>query len=590
MTTSHERTRRMTVATELLDRGGGEVASYPDINDLASRLHFSPDDGHIWLDSRRMILMHTTAIGDLRRELIDSLGLERARGLLTRTGYSSGASDAELAARVRPDMKIFDAFSVGPQLHALEGVVRVEPLAFDIDIPGGRFYAEYYWHDSFEDEVHIMNYGIGADPMCWMQIGYASGYSSVFMGRRIIFREVECRATGHQRCRIIGKLVEEWDNPEEDLRYMSTHEFVNRAIPEIRTDPAAGDEILQPIQRWDMVGASGGFNVACHMLEKVANTDATVMFLGESGVGKEMFARNLHNISPRKDNPFIALNCAAIPDTLIEAELFGVEKGAFTGAVSSRLGRFERAEGGTLFLDEVGTLSASAQAKLLRALQEGEIERVGDSHIRKVNVRMVAATNVNLKNAVATGTFREDLFFRLNVFPIQIPPLRERRADIPLLMSHFLAKFNRRHNRHITGFTERAIEGLMNYQWPGNIRELENMIERGVILASDSRVIDLCHLFTCGEKLDAKILGLSKSGALSPAEVHKEDDGTGGGDDLQSAEQLVDRILLSGVQLEKLERQLLESAVDRAKGNLSKAARLLGITRPQLAYRLKRQD
>lgn len=586
MASSSERGRRLTTATELLDRPES-IGNYPEIDDLASRLRFSPDDGHIWLDNRRMILMHTNSIGDLRRELVDSLGLERARGLLTRTGYSSGASDAELAARVRPDMKIFDAFSVGPQLHALEGVVRVEPLAFDIDIPRGRFYAEYYWHDSFEDEVHIQNYGIGADPVCWMQIGYASGYSSVFMGRRIIFREVECRAMGHQRCRIIGKPVEEWDSPEEDLRYMSTHEFVNRAIPDIRTDKAPDGEIATPAHRWDMVGASGGFNVACHMLEKVADTDATVLFLGESGVGKEMFARNLHNISRRKEQPFIAVNCAAIPDTLIESELFGVEKGAFTGASSHRPGRFERAEGGTLFLDEIGTLSASAQAKLLRALQEGEIERVGDTRTRKVNVRVVAATNVNLKEAVAKGAFREDLFFRLNVFPIHIPPLRERRADIPLLMSHFLAKFNRLHGRQVTGFTERAIEGLMNYQWPGNIRELENMIERGVILASDSRVIDLCHIFTSGEKLDAKILALSKSGALNPAGVHPIGEGPEPAD-INSSNSLVDRILQSGAKLEELERELLEAAVERANGNLSEAARILGITRPQLAYRLKR--
>ncbi|RME66766.1 MAG: AAA family ATPase, partial [Alphaproteobacteria bacterium] len=369
--------QHVTSGADLLESAKpGRIEAYPDIGDLAGRLRFSPSEGHIWLDDRRMILMHTASMGSLRRELIDRLGLERARALLTRTGYASGASDAVLATKVRADKRVFDSFSVGPQLHALEGVVKVEPIAFDVDVERGRFYAEYLWHDSFEDEVHINSYGTGADPACWMQIGYACGYSTVFMGRRVIFREVECRAMGHQCCHIVGKLAEDWDDPEEDLRYLSAQEFANRSpvsysipTPHAPADVAARHPCKAGETRWDMVGASAGFNVACDMLEKVADTDATVLFLGESGVGKEMFARNLHRISRRQDGPFVALNCAAIPDNLIEAELFGVEKGAFTGAVASKPGRFERAEGGTLFLDEVGTLTLSAQGKLLRALQ-----------------------------------------------------------------------------------------------------------------------------------------------------------------------------------------------------------------------------
>lgn len=586
--------RHVTSGADLLQSKVGGIDAYPDIGDLASRLRFSPSEGHIWLDDRRMILMHTASMGALRRELIDRLGLERARALLTRTGYASGASDAELATRVRADKHVFDSFSVGPQLHALEGVVNVEPVVFDVDVERGRFYAEYLWHDSFEDEVHITSYGTGADPACWMQIGYACGYSTVYMGRRVIFREVECRAMGHQVCHIIGKLAEDWDNPEEDLRYLSAQEFANRApttysIPGPQAAAEGYADTAAPAKarenRWDMVGASAGFNVACDMMEKVADTDATVLFLGESGVGKEMFARNLHRISRRKDQPFVALNCAAIPDNLIEAELFGVEKGAFTGAVASKPGRFERAESGTLFLDEVGTLTLSAQGKLLRALQEGEIERVGDTRVRKVNVRVIAATNVNLQNAVKAGDFREDLYFRLNVFPIHIPPLRERRADIPLLLNHFLIKFTHRHGKSVTGFSERAIEGLMNYNWPGNIRELENLIERGVILAQEAGVIDLCHLFTSGEKVDSSILALSKTGALCGSRAAKEAKPT-----VESGiDHLVSTMLESGTDFDLLENKLLETAVAKAQGNLSQAARMLGLTRAQLAYRLKKR-
>src|SRR5690606_34247683 len=200
-----------------------------------------------------------------------------------------------------------------------------------------------------------------------------------------------------------------------------------------------------------LVGASAGFNIAFEMTRKVADTQATVLLLGESGVGKEMFARSVHRLSPRKDAPFVAVNCAAMPETLFEAELFGVEKGAYTGADASRPGKFENANNGTIFLDEIGTLSLASQAKLLRVLQEGEVEPVGSAQARPVDARVVAATNIDLRQAVANGTFREDLFFRLNVFPITIPPLRERRADIPLLMAHLLGVFTQRHGRDIPG-------------------------------------------------------------------------------------------------------------------------------------------
>ncbi len=213
-----------------------------------------------------------------------------------------------------------------------------------------------------------------------------------------------------------------------------------------------------------MAGVSAAFNAACHMLQRVAPTRATVLFTGEPGVGKELFASMLHEISPRQAQPFISVNCAAIPETLVASELFGVERGAFTGATQSRPGRFERADGGTLFLDEIATLSPVSQGKLLRVLQEGVVERLGGTRQIRVDVRLVAATNVNLQQAVAEGRFREDLYFRLNVYPIHLPPLRERRDDLPLLLSYFLYQYSRRHGRRVKGFTPKAVRAQLAYR------------------------------------------------------------------------------------------------------------------------------
>jgi DNA-binding NtrC family response regulator/predicted hydrocarbon binding protein len=572
---------------------------YPDIADLMSRLHFAPADGRIWLDDQRMLLVHTGSIGVMRRELIDSLGIDAARGLLTRMGYNSGAVDAELARKIRPDSSITEMFSVGPQLHMLEGMTAVEPVRLEINVEKGECYGEFLWKNCAEDEEHIRIYGIGAEPVCWTQIGYASGYTSVFMGRPILYRELECRALGQTHCRIVGKPVEEWgDEAADDLHFMQAQSFTQGlSAASSRHEPgvAALQDVPAPTAFGDdnMVGASPGFNAVCHMIRRVASTRATVLFLGESGVGKEVCARTLHRISACCDGPFIAVNCAAIPEALVESELFGVERGGFTDATQSRPGRFERANGGTLFLDEIGILSMTAQGKLLRALQEGEIERIGDTQTRRVNVRVVAATNLDLKDEIRAGRFREDLYFRLNVFPIRVPSLRERREDLPVLLNHMLRKYRERHLRDVTGFTGRALDAMLNYGWPGNIREMENIVERGVILAPHGGAIDIGHLFTSGETIDAKLFGLGTDGSLAPSGSLLEQAAKGQEAEVERVTRKVNSLLmgLAGdvdtTSLDDIETALLRSAVQRAQGNLSAAARTLGITRPQLVYRLK---
>ncbi len=238
----------------------------------------------------------------------------------------------------------------------------------------------------------------------------------------------------------------------------------------------------------EIISQSKKFKKVLSLVEQVSKTNATVLILGESGTGKELIARAVHNISGRKNRPMVKVNCAALPATLIESELFGHEKGAFTGAIARKVGRFELADGGSIFLDEIGEIPVELQPKLLRVLQEGEFERLGNSATIKVDVRVIAATNVNLLDAITKGTFREDLYYRINVFPIQIPSLRERKEDVPLLTRHFLLKYNAQFGKKIDLITERVIDDLVRYDWPGNVRELENVIERAVIISNENKL------------------------------------------------------------------------------------------------------
>ena len=298
------------------------------------------------------------------------------------------------------------------------------------------------------------------------------------------------------------------------------------------------------------------------LVRKVATTDATILIMGESGTGKELIARAIHALSTRVDRPFIPVNCGAIPAELLESEMFGHERGAFTGAIGQRAGMFQLANGGTIFLDEVGEMSATLQVKLLRVLQDREIRPVGADRVFKVDVRVLAASNKDLAAEVEEGNFREDLFYRLQVIPIVMPPLRERRSDIPLLTSHFLEKHNRKRSGRPARIVEEAMVHLWEYDWPGNVRELENLLERLVILSEDG-LIGVEHLppsmrsFISEKKIPRPTLG---------------EDGL----DLNTA-------------VEEFENRLIEEALRRTKGNKQAAARLLGLKRTTLVAKLRRR-
>jgi len=299
----------------------------------------------------------------------------------------------------------------------------------------------------------------------------------------------------------------------------------------------------------DFIGTAPATREFLALLKKVAPTDTTVFITGQSGSGKELAARMVHRFSERKDKPFIPVNCAALTETLLESELFGHEKGAFTGAVARKPGRFELADGGTIFLDEIGEMSAGLQAKLLRVLEERELVRVGGVDSIKIDVRLVTATNRNLREAVTSGFFREDLYFRINVFPVNLPPLSRRREDIPLLSRYFLEKAG----FHDTELDREVMDILTNYSWPGNIRELKNILDRAMILAGD-------------EKINAGCIGIDDEDLMGPGAVS----------DVNTIKSLGDR-----------EKDLILDALKKAGGNKTEAARILGITRRRLYSRMK---
>lgn len=583
-----------------------KVREYPDIDDLSNKVRFNPSHGDIRLGNDRMVLLHTFSYAEQRREIIDALGLDKARELFTRIGYNQGVAEAKIGRNIRPHDILADSLSLGPQFRAIKGFTAVEPVRLEFNVEQGYMYFEVIWHDSVESESHLKHFAVGTTNACWGEVGAAAGYCSAFMGRPILVREVECRALGHSRCLAIGKPLEEWDDPEFDLKYLKFGAFANpsshkRARKRERNTivKAVPPKITTNQSKKSIVGVSPGFTTAMHMLHKVSKSDTAVLFTGESGVGKEVFARTLYSISSRSTKPYIAINCAAIPEELIESELFGVEKGAYTGAITSRPGRFERADSGTLFLDEISSLSFSAQGKLLRVLQEKELERVGDTKVRDIDVRVIVASNKDLRKEVELGNFRDDLFYRINIFPINIPPLRERRGDIPLLMSTFLGEIMLRHKKQITGFTERAVDALLRYSWPGNIRELENMIERAVILAPDSGAIEAQHLFSGGEEFSGALLTPDNKGSLvdlpdivSPNRENNSSEATpeiGDWNKMAKAALAQNRLPLDDL-LTEIGDAIVEEAVSLTDGNMSAAGRMLNLSYGQVAYRLRKPD
>jgi DNA-binding NtrC family response regulator len=539
---------------------------------LAELLDFRPDQGIIRLHEQRVVILSAAAMGLLRKELVDTLGADTARRLLLRFGFADGYHDAvNLRARSHWASPL-DGLRAGAMLHTLEGIVRADVRRIDHDEETGRFEEDVTWHDSYEAEQHVHHYGKSRAPVCWSLVGYTSGYVSACLGKEIYFRETACAGQGASHCSVIGRDAGSWGPEIEAIRADFQAATLGHEVERLRD--AVGKRLKELDRRERLlerrereldllrerigrlaaakhfVAGSQAMRDVLELAARVAPLDTTVLVYGESGTGKEFIVRMIHDQSPRAGAPFVSINCAALTETLLESELFGHVRGAFTGAVRDKAGLFEVAGNGTIFLDEIGEVAPTVQAKLLRALQEREIRRVGAERSIKVHARVVAATNRDLRAAVDAGTFREDLYFRLGAFIITVPPLRDRREDIPPLVHGFMTRATSRMKKDVRSVSADAMTALMNYWWPGNVRELEHAVERAVILANSAtiRVRDL----------PPEITQKTRS---------RPDDDT--------------------LDLQEQERVSIERALERFGGNRKKAAEALKISTVTLWRKMK---
>jgi DNA-binding NtrC family response regulator len=539
---------------------------------LAELLDFRPHQGIIRLHEQRVVILSAAAMGLMRKELVDTLGPDTARRLLLRFGFADGYHDA-VNLRARSNWRSpLEGIRAGAMLHTLEGIVRADVRRVEHDEETRRFEQELTWHDSYEAEQHLHHYGKGATSVCWSLVGYWSGFASACMGQEIYFRETACAGQGVSHCSAIGRDANSWgadiDSIRADFQAASLGQEIERlrdAVGKRLKELDRRERLLERRERElnllrerisrhaaakRFIAGSEAMRDVLELAARVAPLDTTVLVYGESGTGKEFIVRLIHDQSPRAAAPFVSINCAALTETLLESELFGHVRGAFTGAVRDKAGLFEVAGSGTIFLDEIGEMAPTVQAKLLRALQEREIRRVGAERSIKIHARVVAATNRDLRAAVEAGAFREDLYFRLGAFIITVPPLRDRREDIPPLVHNFMVRAASRMKKDVQAVSADAMSTLMNYRWPGNVRELEHAVERAVILANGPsiRVRDL------------------------PQELAHRSRPRPGDDTLDLQEQ---------------ERVSIERALERFRGNRRKAAEALKISTVTLWRKMK---
>jgi DNA-binding NtrC family response regulator len=528
-----------------------------DLNEL---LQFDKDGGILRFASERVLLLDAVALGLLRRELIETLGLAGARAVLTRFGYAHGWRTAETLQSTLPWDTDDEWRHAGGRLHTLQGLVRVESAEGHDPGLGPKPMGDSIWQDSYEAEQHLLHLGSSDEPVCWTLTGFASGYLSRAYQQEVYCIEERCRGKGDAYCRVIGRPLNEWgDAITPHLPYYQKA-CLDAALSELTRELRRVERRLRA-RRQDtrtrerevsgLILESPAMHRVIDVARRVAQVDSTVLLTGESGVGKERIARLIHEESSRASGPFVAINCGAVPENLLESELFGHVRGSFTGATQDRIGLFEAANTGTLLLDEIGEVPLPMQVKLLRALQERQIRRVGENRSRPVTARVIAATNRDLVKEIRAARFREDLYYRLRVVEIEIPPLRQRREDILPLARAFVADAARRTSRNVSGFTPGAAHQLLRYTWPGNVRELENAIERAVVLTRRAR-IDV-------EDLPADV-GLA----------------------------VPDPVVVTNIRpLAEVEQEYIKSVLRAVGGNRSQAAQKLGIGEATLYRKIK---
>lgn len=518
------------------------------------------DGGVIRFGGRRTLLFDAVALGLLRKHLVEALGLRATRGLFTRLGYAHGWRTAESLEETVAWDDPGEWALAGGRLHRLQGLVTFERVENE------RGVAEAVWHDSYEAEQHVLHLGTASEPVCWTLVGFASGYLSRVSGEPVYAVEETCCACGDATCRMVARTQPDWGDAIAphlpfferdclDASLVSLRSAIADLEAQLRDRRRAIGPEAESIEAEGIVARSREMQRVLDLCRRAAHVDSTLLITGESGVGKERIARFVHDHSPRAAGPFIAINCGAIPESLLESELFGHVAGAFSGAASDRPGLFEAANGGTLLLDELGEVPPPLQVRLLRVLQEREVRRVGENAPRPVDVRVLGATHRDLDREVAAGRFREDLYYRLRVIEVRIPSLRERPDDVLPLARWKVEETARRFGREVHGLTGAAAKLLLAHPWPGNVRELHNTIERAVVFAE-------------GGVIDAGDLDLStpSSPAGSTPAVATPPSGT----------------------LEEVERAHILATLEATGGNRAEAARRLGIGSATLFRRLRR--
>jgi two-component system, NtrC family, response regulator HydG len=441
------------------------------------------------------MICDTVSHGLHRKELIDTFGERTARGILSRFGYIHGRRMAvALKTKFKWDSEE-DWRRAGARILALQGLFMLDPDSPEAFGPEGGT-----WRVSYEAEQHLLLNGRSDKPVCWDLCGFISGYLSFSLDKKMYALEDKCMGKGDTACHVMIKTEEEWGGEADGELAVFKRTGIDEALKDVTTKLKRTESELQEKTRkltviakieedpLDLMARSPEMRNLMDLAKTIAAIDSTILITGESGTGKERVARFVHDHSAHASGPFIAVNCGAITETLLESELFGHARGSFTGATVDRPGLFEAANGGTLFLDEVGEITLPMQVKLLRALQEREVRRVGENKTRSINVRILSATNKNLKAEVVEKRFREDLYYRLNVVELAVPPLRKRREDILPLARMLLAEAAVQMKRAVDGLTTPAADQLMGYPWPGNVRELANAMERAVAVAKTNRI------------------------------------------------------------------------------------------------------
>jgi len=522
-------------------------------------------NGSIELQGRRLILMSMHAFGQFRRDILDMLGEDNLKRIFLRFGYFWGQADAAAMQEAFAWTDVKEIIKAGVRMTNLEGVARTLIRELNWDPDSQSFNMEVEWRNSAEVEEHLLECGWASKPCCWKLIGYASGYASSCLGKSIYFKEISCRAKGDSTCIAVGRDEISWGDEINEIKEFFEAEDIKGTVDNLTNELAArqnamllGQNELENLSRimepYFFEYRSRSLQNVLHMADRVARFNTSVLVTGESGVGKEVLARYIHGKSPRSSEGFVTVNCSALPETLLESELFGHCAGAFTGASKNRAGLFEEAMNGTVFLDEIGDITPATQLKLLRVLQDKEIVRIGENEPRQVDVRIIAATNKDLMQAIAEGSFRDDLLYRLRVVEIEIPPLRDRIEDIVPLARHIIKGLSHRLELKNLRLDAQCIDFLQAYDWPGNVRELENALERAAVFSDD-------HIIH-PENLPPRIVSIRH--------------GVG------------DHRDISSLPLEVVERDHIVRVLKSTSWNKSRAADILGVS-PSTLWRKLRQ-